>query len=115
MKKKLFILLTIVAIIFIFFFFHKPGTPYSGTYYTKNTDVELVLNSDNSFDFYIANDKRDIAINGTYIINNNHIKLISNGKSDMFFIKDISYGIITGSVITFKDDKNNAITIFTKS
>ena len=118
MKNKPYIivfLIAIIAIIAIFLLFPKPQTPYSGKYYAGSTDEELVLHSDNSFDFYITSYKNSILISGKYQISNNHIELLANDKNDTFFINDISSGDVTGTVITFKNAKNDSTTIFTKS
>jgi len=112
MKNKLYIVVFIIAVILLF---PKPQTPYSGTYYAGSTNIKLVLNSDNSFDFYITSYKNSIPISGKYRISNNHIELLANDKNDTFFINKILSGEITGSLITFKQAKDGSSTIFTKS
>ena len=115
MKNKLYIALFIVTLLAIILLFPKPQTFYSGKYYAGSTNEELVLNSDNSFDIYITNYRNSISISGKYRISNNHIELVANNKNDKFYIDNISSGEVTGSVITFKQAKNNSPTIFTKS
>lgn len=112
MKNKLYVVAFIIAIILLF---PKPQTPYSGTYYSDSTNTELVLNSDNSFDFYITSYKNSITISGKYQISNNHLELLANDKNDEFFINNISSGEVTGSLIIFKQAKNVSTTLFTKS
>ena len=111
MKIKLIILVFVIAILLLSV---KPSTPYSGKYYAGTTDEELVLNVDNTFNIYISRYKNIIDIKGTYNILENHIKLVSNNKNDMFFIKYMSNGEITGSVIKFSELPNDASIIFTK-
>lgn len=116
MKNKPFIIVSIIALIIIILLFPKTQTPFSGTYYAGSSNTEeLILNSDNSFDLNIDNYRNSLTIRGNYKISNNHIELLSNDKNDTFFIKDISSGEVTGSVITFKNVKNASPIIFTKS
>ena len=112
MKTKLYIIVFVIA---IFLLFPTPKTFYSGTYYAGNTNEELVLHPDNSFVIRITRYQNSTTINGKYVILNNHIKLLSNYKKDTFLINNISSGEVTGSSITFKQDKNDSYTIFTKS
>jgi len=111
MKNKLYVVVFIIGMILLF---PKPQTPYSGTYYAGSANTELVLNSDNSFDFYITSYKNSITISGKYRISNNHIDLLANDKNDTFFINDVISGEIAGSLITFKQAKNASSTLFTK-
>lgn len=118
MTKRLYVkvfIITITAVIAILLLFPKSETPYSGTYYSNSIDEELNLKSNNTFDIYKDNDKYSISINGKYRISNNHIQLMANDKNNMFFIKDISTGYVTGSIISFKQAKNKSPIIFTKS
>ena len=112
MKIRLYIVVFIIAIILLL---PKPKTPYSGAYYASSTNEGLVLNSNNSFDFYITCYKDSINISGKYRISNNHIKLLANDKNNTFFVKNFFSGEVTGSLITFKQAKNGSSTIFTKS
>jgi len=112
MKTRLYIVVFIIAIILLL---PKTQTPYSGAYYAGSTNTKLVLNSDNSFDFYNTSYKNSITISGKYRISNNHIDLLANDKNDTFFINNINSGEVTGSLITFKQAKNGSSTIFTKS
>ena len=115
MKNKSYIIVFIIVIITIILLFPKPKTFYSGTYYGGSTNEQLVLNSNNSFNFYISSLKDSITISGKYRIINNHIELIANNKDDNFYIDNISFGDITGSAITFKQNKNGSSIIFIKS
>jgi hypothetical protein len=118
MKTKLYMIVFIIAItsiIAMFLLSPKPGTPYSGVYHASSANEELVLNSNNSFDIYIVYAKYSINVSGKYQITNNHIKLLTKNKTDSFYIKDISSGIVTGSVINFMKTENGSSIIFTKS
>ena len=115
MKKKLCITLFIITILSAILLFTKPSTPYSGKYYENSTNLELVLNPDNSFDYNITIYRNSIDIKGKYKIINNHINLFANDKSNDFYIDNISSGTVTGTVITFKQAKNETSIIFTKS
>ena len=115
MKKKLYITLFIIITFFIILLFTRPSTPYSGKYYEGSTNIELVLNSDNSFDYNITIYRNSINIKGKYKILNNHINLFANDKSNDFYIHNISSGNVTGTIITFKQVKNETSIIFTKS
>jgi hypothetical protein len=112
MKTKLYV---VVLILFLILLFPKPKTFYSGTYYAGNTNEELVLNPNNSFIIRITRYENSTNIKGKYLISNNHIKLLTNYKKDTFLINNISSGEVTGTTITFKHDKSNSSTIFTKS
>lgn len=111
MKTRLYIVVFIIALILLF---PRPVTPYSGTYYAGSTNTKLTLNPNNSFNMYITRYKNSIPISGNYRISNNHIELLANDKNDTFFIKNITSGEVTGSLITFKQVKNTSSTIFTK-
>ncbi len=106
--------LIVVFIVVSLFLFMKHSTTYSGKYYAGNTDKQLVLNADSTFSINIYNYKTSTTINGTYSISNNEIKLLPKAKNEMWLIKDISSGKITGSIITFTSSSNASPIIFTK-
>ena len=112
MKNKLYIVIFIITIILIF---PKSQTAYSGKYYAGSTNGELVLNSNNTFDFYISSYKNSMPIRGKYRVLNNHIELLTNDKNDTFFINSIASGEVNGSMLTFKQIKSNSPIIYTKS
>ena len=95
MKIKLFILVVVIGILLLSF---KASTPYSGKYYAGTTNEELVLNSNNNFNIYISSYKNSINITGTYNIFENHIKLITNNKDDVFYIYKVLIYFSTGKV-----------------
>jgi len=116
MKTKSFIIVFIIALIVIILLTPKNQTPYSGSYHAVgSTNENLILNSDNSFDLHIDNYRNSMTIRGKYKILNNHIELLANDKYSTLFIKDITSGDVTGSVITFKQVENTPPIIFTKS
>ena len=107
-------LLYIVALIIFIIIFPKPQTPYSGDYYAKGIDENLVLHPNNSFDINIISYKNSVTISGNYKIINNHIQLLPKDKNEAAYFDNISSGEITGSVITFKQSNTGSPSIFTK-
>lgn len=106
--KKLLIL--IILILIILPFTHKAPTPYSGTYdYTGSGNLTLELKTNNSFILRDAFGKNSDSYSGSYIVDNNNIKLKFHDNSYEQFFQELSSGYVEGSEITFKSTNNNLI------
>ncbi|QAA33632.1 hypothetical protein [Clostridium manihotivorum] len=115
MKRKLLLSLISIVILLSVFFYNSP-TDYSGRYYcTSNSNILLILKTDNSFELYNTLNKDFISTDGEYSISDNCISLKYSTKIKDSFASYPSYGKISGRNISFYPSIDSTNLKFMKS
>ncbi|WP_160676377.1 hypothetical protein [Clostridium sp. C8-1-8] len=101
MRKRLLVSIILIVILLSIFFYHSP-TNFSGKYFcTSNSNIILILKTDNTFELYNNLNKDFISTEGKYSISDTCIYLDYNTKRKGIFASYPSSGKIFGRKVVF--------------
>lgn len=99
--KKLWIIFCLFIVLMIFSF-RSTNNPYAGEYVnTKNNNILLYLNSNNTFTIKNELDKFSDSADGNYNVHNNKIKLTFDPGNEVYIGYKILNGYVEGTRIAF--------------